>query len=155
MKAWIVFLIGMEVLVMNARPLEASSPARQTIRVFCPDMWGDAPSAALRSLCQQMVQSLSAVAPRAALRHVQLANLDPQRSTDFSVRLHVDRDGARSGPNAGAVSLIWQAGPQAAPQSGPARIVDARLLNAGPPAHRAFMDDLVAASRDMVVALTR
>ena len=133
-------------MTLGVPATQANSPARQAIRVACPDAAHGVAPAHIQSLCLQMIQSLSHHAPRATLRRVPMTAPAPQGARDILVRLHL-RDGT--------IALSWQTGPQGALHTGPTRPVGPTLLQAGPAAHRVAMDNLVAATDAMIKALPK
>ncbi|MEP1586139.1 MAG: hypothetical protein ABJJ92_04665 [Tateyamaria sp.] len=132
--------------MMTISAAQASSPARQIIRVACPVSTPDVPRAQMQSLCLHMVQSLSQLAPGAALRRVPMTAPAPKKVGDMLVRLDIRN---------GTIALWWQTGPQSVLYNGPAQDFDLTLLQAGPAAHRAAMDDLVAGTGAMIAALPK
>lgn len=79
------------------------------MRVVCQG--ADLPAKQVRALCQNMLQSLAQIAPRATLRQVQSGDWLPQRPGDVSVRLQLEDERGR---------LSWQVGPNGPARSGPA-----------------------------------
>lgn len=144
MKARFAMTLCAGAMTLNAPAGLANSPVRQTIRVACPDATDDVPRAQMQSLCLQMIQSLSQRAPRTNIRRVPMTAPAPQSARDMLVRLDL-KDGT--------IALSWQAGPHSARHTGPSRPLDPALLQAGPTAHRAAMDDLVATTDTLIAAL--
>ncbi len=133
-------LLGMFVTMISHDNAAARSPDRAAVRVHC--MAADLPVRQVRSLCQQMVQSLSQVLPRAALRQVAAAEWKPRRARDVSVRLELSEQSGK---------LLWQIGPAGELHTGPALPFHTKTTTKTPHL-RAFTDDLVASTRPMLAA---
>ena len=133
-------LLGMIITMTSHNSAAARSPDRAAVRVHC--MATDLPARQVRSLCQQMVQSLAGVLPQAALRQVGAAEWAPLRPRDISVRLELSGQSGK---------LLWQMGPMGELHTGPALPFHAKMT-AKTPRLRAFTDDLVASTQPMLAA---
>ena len=127
--------------MISGEGTSARSPERTAVRVHCA---GPAlPDRDLVALCQQMIQSLATVQPRAMFRQVPAAEWQPRAAGDVSVRLEMSQD---------AGHLLWQVGPMGELQTGPGRPFDA-TPDASATALRHFTDDLVGATPPILSAL--
>lgn len=140
MRQSVIFL-GLIIAMIGDVTAEAYSPERTAVRVQCTS--ATLPERDLRILCEELVQSLATIVPRAAYRQVMPEEWQPYGETDVSVRLEMS----------GTVGkLLWKTGPNGAVHTGSDHPLD---LTLPAPAQkiRRFIDGLLASTPRIVAAL--